>query len=161
MAASLDALRARLPVAEAEQAPEAAREIPWHAALLTGGLCRDRRIGGHTLNQSSAYQFVVGFNGAARDPLQHALPLVYVEPDAALFAGPDGLDIIRRIVQEAPGRLSPGGHLLLEISFDQAGALRDLLNETRWQDIKTYRDGAGHERVVYARVRTAEEAQVA
>jgi hypothetical protein len=98
MAASLAALRERLPAADAERAPEAAREIPWHAALLTGGLCRDRRIGGHTLNQSSAYQFVVGFNGAARDPLQHALPLVYVEPDAALsvlrntaaWATPDG-----------------------------------------------------------------------
>jgi cellobiose phosphorylase len=27
---------------------------------------------------------MIGFNGAARDPLQHALPLVYVDPDAAL-----------------------------------------------------------------------------
>jgi len=41
-------------------------------------------IGGYTLNQSSTYVFPIGFNGAARDPLQHALPLVYCEPDLAL-----------------------------------------------------------------------------
>ena len=39
-------------------------------------------IGGHTLDQASTYSYVIGFNGAARDPLQHALPLVYIEPDA-------------------------------------------------------------------------------
>jgi len=98
MAASLEGLRERLPRARVEGFPEAEREIPWHAALLTGGLCRDELIGGHTLNQSSAYLYALGFNGAARDPLQHAVPLVYSEPDAALsvlrntsaWSGPDG-----------------------------------------------------------------------
>ncbi len=77
-------LRRRLPRALIPRHPPLEREIPWHAALLSGGLSRDERIGGFTLNQSSAYLFTVGFNGAARDPLQHALPLVYCEPDAAL-----------------------------------------------------------------------------
>jgi hypothetical protein len=76
--------RLRLPRARSAALPEAEREIPWHAALLTGGLCRDEVIGGHTLNQSSAYAHTIGFNGAARDPLQHALPLVYIEPRYAL-----------------------------------------------------------------------------
>ncbi len=84
LATSLRALAARLPRAEVPEAPQAAHEVPWHAALLTGGAARDRVIGGHTLNQGSAYSFVIGFNGAARDPLQHALPLVYSEPDLAL-----------------------------------------------------------------------------
>lgn len=91
-------LEVRLPRASAVHAAMAEREIPWHAALLTGGLCRDEIIGGHTLNQSSAYLDPMGFNGAARDPLQHALPLVYFEPDMALsvlrntcaWSGPDG-----------------------------------------------------------------------
>jgi hypothetical protein len=83
-AESAAALHARLPAATAERFPEATREIPWHAALLTGGLSRDEVIGGHTLNQSSAYVFAVGFNGAARDPLQHAIPLIYSEPALAL-----------------------------------------------------------------------------
>jgi len=95
---SLAALRERLPSAFAEPAPEAAREIPWHAALLTGGACVDGVLGGHTLDQGSAYSFRHGFNGAARDPLQHALPLVYLEPDLALsvlrntcaWGSPDG-----------------------------------------------------------------------
>jgi len=84
MADSLEGLRRRLPRTRVEGFPAAEREIPWHAALLTGGLCRDELIGGHTLNQSSVYLYGLGFNGAARDPLQHAMPLVYLEPDAAL-----------------------------------------------------------------------------
>ncbi|MFJ4653987.1 GH36-type glycosyl hydrolase domain-containing protein [Nocardia sp. NPDC088792] len=94
---SLSALRDRLPRAEAAQAPEAG-ELAWHAALLTGGACADGRYGGHTLNQGSVYAFRLGSNCAARDPLQHALPLVYTEPDLALsvlrntcaWATPDG-----------------------------------------------------------------------
>lgn len=84
LASSLSRLRERLPRAHAPGCAEAEREVPWHAALLSGGACRDEVIGGHTLNQSSAYLFPIGFNGAARDPLQHALPLVYSEPDLAL-----------------------------------------------------------------------------
>jgi hypothetical protein len=95
---SLRALADRLPRAAAPDAPEAAAEVTWHAALLTGGLAVDRVVGGHSLDQASTYSYVMGFNGAARDPLQHALPLVYTEPDAALsvlrntcaWAKPDG-----------------------------------------------------------------------
>lgn len=77
-------LRRRLPRATAAQAPEVEREVTWHAAILSGGACRDEVIGNHTLDQGSAYSYRIGFNGAARDPLQHALPLVYTEPDLAL-----------------------------------------------------------------------------
>jgi len=80
---AMRALSARLPRASAS-AREAAREIPWHAALLSGGVAVDRVIGGHSLDQASTYSYLVGFNGAARDPLQHALPLVYVQPALAL-----------------------------------------------------------------------------
>lgn len=83
-ARSLAELTHRLPRASCATAPAAAQEVPWHAALLTGGACRDSVLGGHTLNQGSAYSYLLGFNGAARDPLQHALPLVYSEPDLAL-----------------------------------------------------------------------------
>lgn len=95
---SLSSLDARLPRAEVAGDAVRSSELTWHAAMLTGGLSRDELIGEHTLNQSSAYLFTVGFNGAARDPLQHAIPLVYCEPDAALsvlrntsaWASPDG-----------------------------------------------------------------------
>jgi hypothetical protein len=83
LGASLAALSKRLPTAGAA-GPELAREIPWHAALLTGGAAVDHVIGGHSLDQGSAYSYHMGFNGAVRDPLQHALPLVYIQPDLAL-----------------------------------------------------------------------------
>lgn len=77
-------LAERLPRAAASAAPEVEQEIAWHVAALTGGSSQDRVIGGRTLDQASTYSFEIGFNAAARDPLQHALPLVYCEPDLAL-----------------------------------------------------------------------------
>lgn len=73
------------------------------------------------------------------------------EPAAALFAGPDGLAVIRPLVEGAAAHVRPGGHLLLEVAFDQAPAVRALLANGPWGDIVTYRDGGGHERVVHAR----------
>lgn len=98
LGASLRALAKRLPRATSKRAPEVRQEIPWHAALLTGGATVDRVIGETSLDQASTYSYVIGFNGAARDPLQHALPLVYVDPPLALsvlrntcaWAMPDG-----------------------------------------------------------------------
>lgn len=44
------------------------------------------------------------------------------EPGVALDGGADGLDVLRRVVAEAPGWLAPGGHLLIETSERQAEA---------------------------------------
>ena len=97
--AHLNALRGRLPrPVDAEStdlskvplgpagaaASAVAPEFAWHGAALTGAANRDEVLGGHTLNQGSVYGFVLGANAAARDQLQHALPLVYTEPDLAL-----------------------------------------------------------------------------
>jgi len=76
------------------------------------------------------------------------------EPAIALFAGPDGLDVIRRIVAEAPAWLVSGGHLLLEIAFDQSAKVRALLEESgEFAEVAAYRDQAGHDRVIHARRR--------
>lgn len=48
------------------------------------------------------------------------------EPHGALFAGPDGLDIIRRLLALLPARLAPGGAAALEIGWRQGAAARDL-----------------------------------
>jgi release factor glutamine methyltransferase len=80
------------------------------------------------------------------------------EPAGALFAGPEGLEVIRRVVDEAPRWLAPGGHLLMEVAFDQAHKVCGLLSSSNWQEVTTYRDTAGHERVVHAR-RPAEAAR--
>lgn len=51
------------------------------------------------------------------------------EPSLALDGGADGLDPHRRILREAPGRLAPGGHVLLEISPEQAGAVAEIARQ--------------------------------
>lgn len=83
------------------------------------------------------------------------------EPATALFAGADGLDVIRRLVADAPRRLAAGGELLMEIGFDQAEAVRALLTAAGWSNIETYRDHAGIERVFRARRPAVGCAQVA
>jgi release factor glutamine methyltransferase len=42
------------------------------------------------------------------------------EPRVALDGGPDGLDVLRRVIAAAPPWLAPGGHLLIETSEHQA-----------------------------------------
>lgn len=42
------------------------------------------------------------------------------EPRVALDGGADGLDVLRRVIAEAPLWLAPGGHLLVEASERQA-----------------------------------------
>lgn len=42
------------------------------------------------------------------------------EPQAALDGGPDGLDVVRLVADDARGWLEPGGHVLVETSEDQA-----------------------------------------
>ncbi len=49
------------------------------------------------------------------------------EPPTALFAGEDGLDVIRRIVDEAPRFLLPAGWLVLELDESHAEAVIELL----------------------------------
>jgi release factor glutamine methyltransferase len=49
------------------------------------------------------------------------------EPAGALYAGPDGLDAIRALVNEATVTLRPGGFLVFEFALGQERAVRDLL----------------------------------
>jgi release factor glutamine methyltransferase len=72
---------------------------------------------------------------------------VRFEPRDALLAGTDGLDAIRRIIADARSRLTRGGWLLLEHGFDQAGAVRTLLDAHDYREVHSYRDFNGHERV--------------
>lgn len=74
------------------------------------------------------------------------LPALAHEPRQALVSGADGLDDIRRIVAQAPAHLAPGGWLLLEHGWDQAGAVRDLLGAAGFAQVQSRRDLAGIER---------------
>jgi release factor glutamine methyltransferase len=58
-------------------------------------------------------------------------PEVRFEPDVALYAGADGLNVIRRLLADAAPRLAPGGLLLFEFGFGQSQAVADLISSTR------------------------------
>ncbi|MFM9124030.1 MAG: peptide chain release factor N(5)-glutamine methyltransferase [Actinomycetota bacterium] len=73
------------------------------------------------------------------------------EPHLALWGGPDGLDLIRRLVQQAPARLRPGGAIVLEVSDEQAAGVQDLLAAAGLGAVERHRDLAGVERVLSAR----------
>jgi release factor glutamine methyltransferase len=66
----------------------------------------------------------------------------------ALFAGRDGLDVIRRLVAEVRPDV---GLVALEVGPGQAQAVADLLATSRTKSIEIVRDLAGHERVVVGR----------
>jgi len=70
------------------------------------------------------------------------------EPALALDGGADGLDLVRRLVADAPALLAPGGVLALEIGAGQAEATRALLRDVGFADVQTRKDLAGIERVV-------------
>ena len=69
------------------------------------------------------------------------------EPPEALYGGPDGLDLVRRLIEVA-GTVPM---LALEVGAGQAGAVASLLREAGFVEVERRRDLAGHERVVVGR----------
>lgn len=69
------------------------------------------------------------------------------EPPLALAAGVDGLDSIRAILGRSRAHLRSGGWMLLEHGYDQAEAVRGLLEAGGYTHIFSARDLAGIERV--------------
>jgi release factor glutamine methyltransferase len=74
------------------------------------------------------------------------------EPAVALFAGPDGLTLVRAIARQAPAYLADDGVLALEVGAGQAPAVERLLVEGGFADVQAKRDLGGIERVVSGRV---------
>ncbi len=79
------------------------------------------------------------------DQDQHLAALTH-EPLQALASGADGLDDIRTLITQAPAHLLPGGWLLLEHGYDQAPAVRSLLEAAGFAEVQSRRDLAGVER---------------
>ncbi|MCL2391300.1 MAG: peptide chain release factor N(5)-glutamine methyltransferase [Oscillospiraceae bacterium] len=70
------------------------------------------------------------------------------EPLLALDGGPDGLYFIRAIASNWPTLLKPSGVLALECGIGQAAAVREIMEDNGFKDIKTHTDTGGVERVV-------------
>ena len=63
--------------------PWAERETSWHNYYLRSNLTYDSFFREHILSQGHVYQYIIGFQGAARDPLQHLLPFIFSDPEIA------------------------------------------------------------------------------
>ena len=72
------------------------------------------------------------------------------EPVDALFAGGDGLEIVREIVRGAPAHLSAGGLLALEVGLGQADRVAELCGDAGFPAPRIVKDLTGRQRIVLA-----------
>lgn len=72
------------------------------------------------------------------------------DPAAALYGGPDGLDVVRGLSRRALALLRPGGTLVIEHGELQGAELRALLEADGWRAAATHRDLLGRDRATTA-----------
>jgi release factor glutamine methyltransferase len=77
-------------------------------------------------------------------------PEVQRDPQLALDGGVDGLAVIRRLVRDAPKVLAGGAFVILEVGFDQADRVTDLMVAQKFRDISVESDYQGVRRFVTA-----------
>jgi release factor glutamine methyltransferase len=71
------------------------------------------------------------------------------EPKLALFAGVDGLDVYRRIIEQADGFLKSDAALMLEIGYSQGPAVKELLEQSGvFVEVKIEKDFNDNDRIV-------------
>jgi hypothetical protein len=89
------------------------RELQWDAYTVRSDSTYEACAGHHILSQGGYYQYFFGQNEAFRDPLQHALPMIFSDPALAR-------DVIDYSAQEQPavGGATPYGMLSLCRRFD-------------------------------------------
>ena len=73
------------------------------------------------------------------------------EPRAALFAGPDGLAVLRVLIPGAMALLAPNGTLVVEFGFGQADGVEALARASGWRRIELKTDLQGIPRVAVMR----------
>ncbi|HYW74003.1 MAG TPA: peptide chain release factor N(5)-glutamine methyltransferase [Pyrinomonadaceae bacterium] len=62
------------------------------------------------------------------------------EPSAALAGGRDGLDVIRRLLNDALPQLKAGGYLIFEFGINQDRAILELVNRDVWELVEIRKD---------------------
>ena len=72
------------------------------------------------------------------------------EPHIALAAGLDGLDMIRRVILDAPGYLCRDGILLVEMGFNQSNSVLELIDDRFWDRAEMLADLQGIPRILFA-----------
>ncbi len=98
------------------------------------------------------FQVIVSNPPYIPDEECHALQQeVQCEPMAALAGGEDGLDFYRRIAMKAPEHLVTGGMLLLEVGWNQAQQVGELLQQAGLEVLSIDQDWRGIPRMVTAK----------
>ena len=75
-------------------------------------------------------------------------PEVLREPDLALRAGVRGLDIYKRLIPQAFGKLNAGGALFVEIGCTQSQDVMELFEKSGFEHVQTFKDYAKKPRIV-------------
>lgn len=71
------------------------------------------------------------------------------EPRAALDGGADGLELVRRVIQGAQAHLKPGGLLALELGETQGAAVKELLEQAGFANVRVEKDLARLDRLAF------------
>lgn len=87
-----------------------------------------------------------------RDEVSKLQTEVQKEPEIALDGGVSGLEFYEKIIPIAKKYLTQGGVLLLEIGYDQAQSVCDLMNEHEYKNIRVVKDFGGNNRVVIGEI---------
>jgi release factor glutamine methyltransferase len=150
------ALASELPHAEivATDLSEAALQIAAENADRLHARERIRLVPGDLFEPVAGERFDLVVSNppyVGRDEEASLPPELAHEPEMALFAGADGLDVIRRLVSEAGDHLSAGGWLLIEHAPQQVEAIERELRQAGFSELERRFDLARLARVVGAR----------
>lgn len=134
---------------------DAALRIARQNAERNGVAERIRFLEGDLLETVAEQQFEFVVSNppyiATNDRASLAVEVRDHEPDVALFAGSDGLDIYRRLAPAAYSVLVVGGYAVFEIGYGQAEAVAELFSAAGFLDIEFAKDLQGIDRVITAR----------
>lgn len=80
--------------------PWVEREVSWHNYYLRSAMTWDSFFRERIISQGHVYQYIFGFQGAARDPLQHVLPFVFSDPE-----------VIKSVIRYTLKEIQPDGSI--------------------------------------------------
>ena len=78
-------------------------------------------------------------------------PELQHEPQIALFAEENGLQLYRKIVSEAPNYLKKGGWLIFELGIGESDAVKSFMNEY-FEGVTVEKDLNGIDRIIYGKM---------
>ena len=132
---------------------EKALEVASANALNLGVQEKIRFVHGDLLDTAMGEQFhIIVSNPPYVEELERdnlSADVVQFEPETALFAGRDGMDIIRRLIPEAAEHLISRGLFAMEFGSSQRELVESCIDEM-WVDSRVERDLQGHPRALFA-----------